>query len=526
MKGNLYKSLTNTGRNKLNKSNSIGNIFPQSTSKKIYKINDRLYSPNTLSLLTKNDLNVNSNFHNFKSNYNIMIHNLLSNDVDLNDEKKLGIESLDSLLTNVQYLKNKNNFFEQKIIEEKKKEKKENKIPRISSYRKQKIKPKIFVKKNYLSEKKEERTRKIIARGKDLLSDDKKDEVLNLRLVNQVLKFNKTIKKEKNIKDKLPMKLDKHYDEFIQRKILLNYNPNFNSPIIRRISINFIINDITKNFLRRNTLIENKRKINEERKKEKKKLDLELSEEMRDSIEEMSVDLEKKKKNVRIFLTDETKLNQVADIKEDFFDTLENKINYILDCRRFPVIKNNLNRIKIEIRAGNNINEWTKLNTLGNCTLNYLNKLKYKLQKELDEIEEKGNTEKEKRFRLYKDLGIFEEKNQKKGKNNKKLKKENEFDIDNNTSIDYIIEIMKNEIKNEKEETEESFNKEKIKKEDNYELEEFFVNKSNPYKQIDYADKKLSYVVYHNQEFNFININNYSSEKIHNKRKNTADVFI
>ena len=145
MKGNLYKTLINTGRNKFNKNNSLSNIFPKSASKKIYKINDRLYSPNTLSILSKNDLNFNSNFNNFKSNYNIMLQNILSNDVGLNDEKKLEIESLDNLFTNITYLKNKNNFFEQKKIEDKKKEKKENIIPKLVSYRKQNIKHKIFL---------------------------------------------------------------------------------------------------------------------------------------------------------------------------------------------------------------------------------------------------------------------------------------------------------------------------------------------------------------------------------------------
>ena len=526
MKGNLYKTLINTGRNKFNKNNSLSNIFSKSASKKIYKINDRLYSPNTLSILSKNDLNFNSNFNNFKSNYNIMLQNILSNDVGLNDEKKLEIESLDNLFTNITYLKNKNNFFEQKKIEDKKKEKKENIIPKLVSYRKQNIKHKIFLaKKKYLSEKKEEKTRKIFARGKNLFPEEK-DEIINLKLVNQVLKFNKSIKKEKNIKDILPMKLDKHYDEFIQRKIILNYNPNFNSPTIHRMSMNFMINNITKNMFRKNTLKEKKEKLKEERKAEKKKLDNELSEEMRDTFEEIPVDLEIIKRNVRTFLVDETKFNRRAEIKDEFFDILENKINFILDCRRFPIIKNNLKRIKITIRAGNNINEWTRLNTLGNCTINYLNKLKYKLQKELDEIEEKENNQKEKRFRLYKDIGIFEEKNKKKEKNKKIFKKENEFDIDNNTSIDYIINIMKNEIKNEKEETEESFRKEKIKKEDTYELEEFFVNKSKPYKHIDYADEKLSYIVYHIQEFNFINNNVYSSEKSPNNIKNIDNVYI
>ena len=159
-----------------------------------------------------------------------------------------------------------------------------------------------------------------------------------------------------------------------------------------------------------------------------------------------------------------------------------------------------MNKIKIETRSAIDI-EWNKLNMLENCTLIYLNKLKTKLQRELDEIDIKENKEKEKQFKLYRDIGKFEEKNKKNQKSKKKRLNESDFQDDNNTSIDYIINLMKSEIKMKKEETEENTEKEKSEKEDMYDLEEFFVHKSRPYKKIDFANEKLTYIIFHKKDF-------------------------
>ena len=526
----IYKTSINSRRNVLNKSNSLNNLFPKSANKEEYKFRQQLIFVNSLSIKPsrKYNSNFNSNYNNYKTNYSSMIQNLISNDVDLKEGNKPGIKSLDNLFTNIKNLKNlskSKNFFESKEIEENKKEINGNKYPNIiSDTKNKKQKQNISSEKRiFLSEKKKQNKKKILNEKqfpisiKEPSSEYKKDNILNMKLVNQILKFDKTKSKVENNNNReiLPMKLGKNYNEFIERKIKMNYNPNFNSPNIHRMSLNFMLDKITKNIFNKNNKIK-KKKLEEKKKKEKKmKLDIELMQEMRDNIEELS-DLENIKKKVRLFLTDETKLNQITDIKEQFFDKFENKVNYLYDCRRFPVIKNNLNRIKLEITAKNH--EWNKLNMLENCTIIYLNKLRTKIQRELDEIDEQENKEKEKQFRLYQDIGKFEEKNN-------IAKKEIQIN-ENENSIDYIINIMKNGIKLKKEDTEENEDKEKTDKEDLYNLEEFFVHKSRPYKTIDFANERLSYIIFHNKGFQYIDSKKLFEDKIDYKSKSMANVFI
>lgn len=527
----IYKTSINSRRNVLNKSNSLNNLFPKSANKEEYKFRQQLIFVNSLSIKPSRKYNTNfySNYNNYKTNYSSMIQNLISNDVDLKEGNKPGIKSLDNLFTNIKNLKKlskSKNFFESKEIEENKKEINGKKYPNIISDKKNKKQYKNISseKRIFLSEKKKQNKKKILNEKqfpisiKEPSSEYKKDNILNMKLVNQILKFDKTkskVENNNNNRDILPMKLGKNYNEFIERKIKMNYNPNFNSPNIHRMSLNFMLDKITKNIFNKNNKIK-KKKLEEKNKKEKKmKLDIELMQEMRDNIEELS-DLENIKKKVRLFLTDETKLNQITDIKEQFFDKFENKVNYLYDCRRFPVIKNNLNRIKIEITAKNH--EWNKLNMLENCTIIYLNKLRTKIQRELDEIDEQENKEKEKQFRLYQDIGKFEEKNN-------IAKKEIQIN-ENENSIDYIINIMKNGIKLKKEDTEENEDKEKTDKEDLYNLEEFFVHKSRPYKTIDFANERLSYIIFHNKGFQCIDSKKLFEDKIDYKSKSMANVFI
>ena len=511
----LYKTPLNSRKIALYKNNSYTNIFPKSANKIVYKIRERLFTPNSLSLL-KNKINskINSNFTSFKSNYKNMMKNLLSYDVDLNEEKNQGIKSLDNLIItmkNLTTLSVKKNFFKKKKTEERQNE---FLIPEFINNKKKKrlkLQTSTPIQKRFFSEKKKNKEIKFFSEKKFEEFDN--DGNGDFKLVNQILGLDKTISNQgKNLKDILPLKLDKNYDDFIKRKIKLNYNPNFNSPNIHRMSLNFMLNQITKNMERKKSLIQSRKKLEEKNNKEKKlKLDKELIQEMRDKFDDIPVDFEKIKKSVRIFLTDETKLNQISEIKEKFFDNYENKINFLFDYRRFPIIKNNLNKEKLSIRASKD-KEWTKLNSLENCTLIYLNKLRVKLQNELDEI--KGEN-KEKKFRLYQDIKKYEEEN----KNN---------DIEENyTSVDFIIKLMKNEKINS------GYNLDDIdenvyisEKEDLYELEEFFGNKSTPYKKIDFANDKLSHIVFHNKEFYNLRTKNIFKEKNDNKRKSLANVYI
>ena len=186
---------------------------------------------------------------------------------------------------------------------------------------------------------------------------------------------------------------------------------------------------------------------------------------MLDKFEDVPVDYYKFKKNVRIFLIDETKLNQGSEIIDRFYDVFENKINFLYDCLRLPVIKNNLHKEIMNIQITKD-KEWTKLNNLGNFTFLYLNKLKLIYQKEKDGVKEEDKNTK---INFFEDLGKFEDKN------------ENKINEENLSSIDYIINIIKKEEKeiNEKEKIEEKEEKKYIsEKEDLYNLEEFFFSKS------------------------------------------------
>ena len=522
-------------KNDFNKSNSLTNFFPKTTTNKFYKIRERLFSPNSLSLMSSTKNKLTSNFNSFKTTYFTIMQNLKSNDVDLK-ETKLGIKSLDNLLINIKHLKKfskQKNFFGRKKENKNEIKKNENKIPNIISYVKSKKNQRKFHlgKPIFFSEKIDknknnniftEKYGKILSNNR--LFEEKKYIIPNLKLVNQVLKINKETKIE-NIKEILPMKLDKNYDEFIDKKIKLNYNPNFNSPHIHRISVNFMVDNITKNILKKDSIIKLRKKLEAQKQNERyRKLITELMAEMRDNMEDVSLQTMKIKKSVKEFLKDETNLNQVTNIKEEFYNNFENRINFLFDCRRFPVIKNNLNKIKLNIKTAKDY-EWDKLNMLGNCTLNYLNKLRTKLQRELDEIKESGNKEMENNFKLYQDINKFKEKTT----NNEKIKKRKKIkDIiqeENENSIDYIINIMKDEIKLKKEENKENKVKEKSDKEDLYNLEEFFVHKSRPYKVIDFASEKLSHFIFHNKA-----ISDPNSKIIFNKnnirRKNLPNIYI
>ena len=84
---------------------------------------------------------------------------------------------------------------------------------------------------------------------------------------------------------------------------------------------------------------------------------------------------------------------------------------------------------------------------------------------------------------------------------------------------------MKNEIKLKKEESEESDDSEKSKKEDIYNLEEFFINKSRPYKKIDFANEKLSYIVFNNMDFYRSNSRKLFGPKSGTERKSMINVY-
>ena len=210
-----FNSPINLIKNDFNKSNSLTNFFPKTTTNKFYKIRERLFSPNSLSLMSSTKNKFTSNFNSFKTTYFTIMQNLKSNDVDLK-ETKLGIKSLDNLLINIKHLKKfskQKNFFGRKKENKNEIKKNENKIPNIISYVKSKKNQRKFHlgKPIFFSEKIDKNKNNIFTEkyGKILennrLFEEKKYIIPNLKLVNQVLKINKETKIE-NIKEILPMK--------------------------------------------------------------------------------------------------------------------------------------------------------------------------------------------------------------------------------------------------------------------------------------------------------------------------------
>ena len=150
-------------------------------------------------------------------------------------------------------------------------------------------------------------------------------------------------------------------------------------------------------------------------------------------------------------------------------------------------------------------------------TLTYLHKLKAKIQRELDEIEEEN---KEKQFKINQQIGKYDINNNKK----KKKKKQNVEIEKNDENKNSSKSFESNEEKSEEEEE-----KTKINKEDLYNLEEFFVNKGLPNKTIGIASDKLASTIYTNRLFYSQNNGldkNYKKNKKSKKKKNEYDIYL
>ena len=466
-------------RKKFIKNISCGNYDSKGKSKIIFKIQERLFSPNTLSLLSKNN-------HKISRNY----INLLKNPTPSSNKEKAKIKKY--RFKSYDNDKNYKNIYPQT----------QSKTQKISFSTAEEAKPKKQPRQSYLNlqdiNKIKKRDTQIILPNVGNISFPGTEEPeipRKFMQINRILKFHIVKKKEEIEKDLTPMKLGNDYVDFIEKKNKIFFNPNFNSPFIHKMNSNYMVD---KNFLKKlkTGFSTTKLKIKVKEKLEKNE-DIEL--ELRDKMEEPSIDLENYKKAIKIFLTDETKLNQIY-IHEEFFDSFENKINYLFDDRKYPTIKNNLNRIKVEIKTSGGY-EWNRINMIEISTLTYLHKLKAKIQRELDEIDEEEEN-KEKQFKINQQIGKYDYKNIKKRKKRKKSNKSQETEKTEESKS--LMTDNKNiyKIKEKDFEEEEESEEEKIEdKEDLYELEEFFFHKGNPYKRIDFAKGKSAYAVYNNPKF-------------------------
>jgi hypothetical protein len=111
--------------------------------------------------------------------------------------------------------------------------------------------------------------------------------------------------------------------------------------------------------------------------------------------------LKKKKFNkiINKFLTNEIDIKEIIN-SEKFYKNFENKINFIFDSMKLPVIKNNLVKRNIDVEEN-----WNYLNAIESLNFLYLNQLKLKIQKENDK--KKINKSKNKNEDKIKKIKLF-----------------------------------------------------------------------------------------------------------------------
>ena len=355
----IIKTTINS-KKKIIKNFSCGEYASKGNSKTIFKISDRLLSSNTFALLTKNHNNISRNYINLIKKQN-------PNNEKINTLKKYRFKSYDNNKCNsiYPYTHTKTQKISYSTIDETKNKK----LPRQSYINLNDI--------NKLNKRESQILLPDIASPSEAKEEDKPRKFMQ---INKILNFIKTKKKQEAEKDLIPMQLGKDYDDFIEKKNKIFFNPNFNSPFIHEMNSNYMVN---KNLIKK---IQSGFKTTKLKIKIKNRIerDEEMELELKNKIEEISIELENYKKEIKIFLTDEIKLNQIY-INEKFFDSFPNKINFLFDDRKYPTIKNNLNKIKVEIKTAGGY-EWNRLNMIEIPTLTYLHKLKAKIQIELDEI--------------------------------------------------------------------------------------------------------------------------------------------
>ena len=442
LKRNFFKNLSH---------NSDTSIKGQ---KKIFKIRERFLNSNTLSLLSNN----------FKMKTNkINITPILSQNSQEEYIKALNFKKYLDLLYKQRATTNQ----KQKFIEEYKSKDK----PKISLY---------LFKNNFKFKRKKSKIFLNETPNNAKKINDYNDH--SNVLINQLIKFNSETKIKKE-KDLIPMKLGKEYQDFIEKKNKLNFNPNFNSPFIHRVNSCYMINKFLSR-KKKYKINPTKLIINNDENESEENLEVEL----KDQMEDFSVDLEKYKKTLKQFFKDSVKLNQLY-FHEKFFDNFANRINFIFDDRKFPTIKNKLNRIIVDIK---NIElcEWKLLNIIENSTMTYLHKLKAKIQRELDEVKEKGkNKNKDKNFIINQQINRDDI--------NDKIIKEAKNIKENSEDINKIFEFVNNKLEEELGNEDDYIESKK----ERYFYEKFFSHQETEYKTIEFASFKLTNLIYNNTNF-------------------------
>ena len=192
-----------------------------------------------------------------------------------------------------------------------------------------------------------------------------------------------------------------------------------------------------------------KKKINEILKEEKK---IEEILEEKDKFFDEDLKVKKFKQIILNFLkAKDNKLNQLQIFKPEFYNSIENKFNFLYDCYKVPHLKNHFIDFSSKLFR---INQYP--NIIDHGIVYYLNILKYSIQRKNDE-----------------------EKNLKNISANRYIQKK----------------LNKREIEAEKMNYF-KFNEEEDKNTKIYELEKFFIHKYSRYNKVNIVNWKMKYPIY------------------------------
>ena len=268
----------------------------------------------------------------------------------------------------------------------------------------------------------------------------------------------------------------KDYFNFINHKRNLFFNPNSTSNFVHERSTNYLISSIIKS--KSYSVINS----NVMKKKDQKEELLE----MRDQVPDIPFESEKMMKQIKSLFSEDFKFNNMQ-FNEDFYKNFENRINFMEDIYKIPVLKNNLLKFKIDKSKSLGVSEWKNINVINHQTWNFLNQLKRKIQREKDEKAKKLEEYLNKKREAEKEYEILEKKN--KGQNIEKKEKKETLKEDEEKLKNIMNDIIgKEEKKNQK-------------FEDLYVIEEYFLYKNTYFDDsVSIAQDRLRYVFFDNNK--------------------------
>lgn len=283
-------------------------------------------------------------------------------------------------------------------------------------------------------------------------------------------------KDEKSSKRKIGVRLEsrKDYFNFIKHKRNLFFNPNATSNFVHERSTNYLISSITKS---KSYAVLNHEMI--------KKDQTEELLEMRDIVPTFDSISQKMILQIKSLFSEDFKFNNMQ-FNEDFYQNFENRINFMEDIYRVPVLKNNLVRIKIDKNKSLGVSEWKNINVITHQTWNFLNQLKRKIQREKDEKAKKLEEYLMKKREMEKEYEILEKKN--------KGKVEDKKDEKEKLKEQEKLKNIMNDIIEKEEKKEQKF-------EDLYDIEEYFLHKNNYFDDnASIAPERLRAIFFENQQ--------------------------